>query len=843
MQRHEVCVTNMNSSPPADRDADDDCQLLQRYLQMGDPDALDVLFRRHADAAYRSAHRVCGNASDAEDAVQTAFLQVLRQAAQYRGQSSVRGWIMSIVINAARLKIREEVRRRERQEQAAPEDTGAAPPQDEHAETLSAVARTLAGLPQLYRLPLSLHFMEHLTFQEVACALAIPEKTVRSQISRGLEQLRDALAAAGFTSLALPELLVSLELPAAPVALKASFTSMIASATAGGAGVGTGATAAQGSLATTVAAVALCAVALAAGLGAIVNVYHTGGGTSVTPAAQGSAPAAAPARLFPPNAFFVDANHPEASDAHPGQSEERPWKTISRAVRNLQPGAHLYIKAGEYREAVALSGQGTAAQPITIAAYPGDEGNVWIKGSDLVTDWRPDGSERWSTPWPHTLKAEYPSGWPQPGGSRVYDFEYIWRVELAFVDGEPLRQVTRVEQLVRGAFWVDDPNRRLVVVLPDGSVPAAHRLELSVRQAGLTVSHSHFISLTGLTVAHVANSYQTGAISLLGGGDYTLKNNRACWNNLAGFMLSCNRVRFSSNRAEQNGGPGIAGDTSHSVLEENTTDDNSWRFGPDWECGGLCLTAGSAGATDVAILGHCARNNNGPGITIRHGQNFRIGRCLLDRNVVYGLGLFASLGGNIAASNIICRTRSYAGAQDPFTGVGVLLDSVLAPQIHQNTIVQNERYGLLIAGGMTRQPPYPDCWPAETQVFQNIVAENGAGGICFRVRGEYAAPQQLKTHRFERNLWYHPKGFLAAYPGPQSQLVLKTLAEWQQTWEQDAYALEADPLFVNAGALDFRLSPASPALKKGQTLPRLKLDFAGVRRGAEPDLGALESSR
>ena len=84
--------------------------------------------------------------------------------------------------------------------------------------------------------------------------------------------------------------------------------------------------------------------------------------------------------------YCVDGNSPVASDRNPG-TETLPWKTISRATPLLEPGDALRIKAGTYRETVVLTESGTAANPITIMAYPGHEGRVIINAAEPVTNW------------------------------------------------------------------------------------------------------------------------------------------------------------------------------------------------------------------------------------------------------------------------------------------------------------------------------------------------------------------------------------------------------------------------------------------------------------------------
>ena len=68
----------------------------------GDARAFEVVFDRHADAAFSLAYRMCGRRSTAEDVVQEAFLSLWRSGARYdRQRGSVRSWVLGVVHNRA----------------------------------------------------------------------------------------------------------------------------------------------------------------------------------------------------------------------------------------------------------------------------------------------------------------------------------------------------------------------------------------------------------------------------------------------------------------------------------------------------------------------------------------------------------------------------------------------------------------------------------------------------------------------------------------------------------------------------------------------------------------------
>ena len=195
-----------STEAPAEQAQPDDLSLLARYTQQDDRDALGALFQRHADAAYSTALRVCRHPDDAEDAVQIAFVKIMQNASAYRGGEGVRVWIMKVVIGTCKDRIRHEVRRRQREEHAMEwTDDGLVPAESAGDDGMArdmadAVLHLLDRLPEHYRLPVWLHHYQGLSLGDAAVALEIPENTLRSQLSRGLEKLRGMLVSRGMAA-------------------------------------------------------------------------------------------------------------------------------------------------------------------------------------------------------------------------------------------------------------------------------------------------------------------------------------------------------------------------------------------------------------------------------------------------------------------------------------------------------------------------------------------------------------------------------------------------------------------------------------------------------------------
>ncbi|MBA4388696.1 MAG: hypothetical protein C0404_11995 [Verrucomicrobia bacterium] len=176
----------------------DDLALLNQYVQQGDQDALETLLKRHADMAYRTAFRYMRDPADAEDAVQMAFVKVVRTVSDYRGGEGVRVWIMKVVAGMCRDMIRSAVRRRNREQQAFEEHKDDVAEVDHSTRDMAELVKLeLDRLPELYRLPIWLHHCEGMTLPEVSKTLSISENTVRSQTTRGMAMLRKRLGQAG----------------------------------------------------------------------------------------------------------------------------------------------------------------------------------------------------------------------------------------------------------------------------------------------------------------------------------------------------------------------------------------------------------------------------------------------------------------------------------------------------------------------------------------------------------------------------------------------------------------------------------------------------------------------
>jgi RNA polymerase sigma-70 factor, ECF subfamily len=170
----------------------------------GDRPALEELFRRYKDPAYRVAYRLLGNPDDALDAVQDGFIKALTNLPGFEHRCAFKTWLLRVVSNAA-LDLGRQRRRRDELSAAVGErvavDGGTTPDhadpgrEAEEADLRRALADALQYLPEAQRRTFVLHVDGGLSYREVADALGISIGTVMSRLFYARQKLRGLLAA------------------------------------------------------------------------------------------------------------------------------------------------------------------------------------------------------------------------------------------------------------------------------------------------------------------------------------------------------------------------------------------------------------------------------------------------------------------------------------------------------------------------------------------------------------------------------------------------------------------------------------------------------------------------
>jgi RNA polymerase sigma factor (sigma-70 family) len=171
--------------------------------------AFECLVGEQQDRLFTIALRMLGDARDAEEAAQDAFVRAYRALAGYDAQRirdlRLRGWLTTILLNICRNRVRRPgpvlvpIDGRGPSDEAAPSDHLAADEATASPDT-RAIRREsslrwaglLMTLPPLYRAAVVLRHVDGLSYAEMSEALGKPEGTLKAQVHRGLSMLRAA---------------------------------------------------------------------------------------------------------------------------------------------------------------------------------------------------------------------------------------------------------------------------------------------------------------------------------------------------------------------------------------------------------------------------------------------------------------------------------------------------------------------------------------------------------------------------------------------------------------------------------------------------------------------------
>jgi RNA polymerase sigma-70 factor, ECF subfamily len=167
----------------------DDAALLRAVAERSDGNALVALFERHLNALYRLALRLSGNPTDAEETVQDGLVDAWSAAHSYGGTGSVRSWLLSVVANSQRRRARSRQRRWHHEANTPTTRVPVANP-----DLTESVQNALACLPEKYRVPVAMRYLDGFEFAEIAISLGIREKSARTRVARGLERMRKRMA-------------------------------------------------------------------------------------------------------------------------------------------------------------------------------------------------------------------------------------------------------------------------------------------------------------------------------------------------------------------------------------------------------------------------------------------------------------------------------------------------------------------------------------------------------------------------------------------------------------------------------------------------------------------------
>jgi RNA polymerase sigma-70 factor (ECF subfamily) len=171
---------------------------LVEQAKRGSGQAYEMLVRRYQDLAFRTAFLITGDAGDAEDATQSAFLKAYFHLSRFRSDAPFRPWILQIVANEAKNTRRAHQRHLLRtSEEARGDDLPAADPGPELRliahERSTWLVSNINALSEEDRLVIYCRFALDLTEAEMAGVLGCARGTVKSRLHRAIARLRARL--------------------------------------------------------------------------------------------------------------------------------------------------------------------------------------------------------------------------------------------------------------------------------------------------------------------------------------------------------------------------------------------------------------------------------------------------------------------------------------------------------------------------------------------------------------------------------------------------------------------------------------------------------------------------
>lgn len=180
-----------------------DAELVRRALGRDDT-AFRTIMERYNRRLYRIARGILRSESEAEDAVQEAYVKAFTHLGSFRGDSSLATWLSRITMNEALGRFRRqrpivdletfEAHRRDAQIIRFPQ-TATTDPERTMAqrEILQLVERATDNLPEIFRIVFMTRVIEGMSVEETASLLNLPPDTVKTRLHRARKLVREEL--------------------------------------------------------------------------------------------------------------------------------------------------------------------------------------------------------------------------------------------------------------------------------------------------------------------------------------------------------------------------------------------------------------------------------------------------------------------------------------------------------------------------------------------------------------------------------------------------------------------------------------------------------------------------
>lgn len=193
-------VTRALPASDSEQDSSEEAKTLLLRFAQGEPDAVNMVYRRHVASVGRVIARMGGGSpEEVEDLVQATFLEAIRGAHRFHGATSVRGWLVGIALNLTRMHRRTMGRERRRYTLLDPSPEPAPSSEQLYVaeEDRQRLAEAIGELPDLQREALILCEIEGLSAKEVSALLGAPPATIWRRVHDARTTLKKLLGVGG----------------------------------------------------------------------------------------------------------------------------------------------------------------------------------------------------------------------------------------------------------------------------------------------------------------------------------------------------------------------------------------------------------------------------------------------------------------------------------------------------------------------------------------------------------------------------------------------------------------------------------------------------------------------
>ncbi len=336
-----------------------------------------------------------------------------------------------------------------------------------------------------------------------------------------------------------------------------------------------------------------------------------------------------------------------------------PGEDLQALVEAAPPGTHFRLLAGVHRNQQVRAKDGNH--------FRGEAGAV-LSGARVLDDW-----VRVFPYWTHEAPPERGllHGVCAGGTTGCRHPEDLW------LDDQPLRQETRLEDLDETDEWYFEEEQGTIALLAD---PRGARVELAVTPSAFW-GPARDVVIENLTIERYAAPAQHGAIQGADGFAWIVRNNRVHQNHGLGIRTG-EAMQVLQNEIERNGQLGVGGLGDGLVIEANQIRDNNWAgFDWMWEAGGAKVVASDG----VTFRGNVVEDNVGPGlwtdidtIQVLYEQNVVSGNAYA--GIMHEISDAATIRGNWVAENGLAFDDWLWGSQ-------ILISTSRNTEIYDNTVI------------------------------------------------------------------------------------------------------------------------------------------------------------